>query len=125
MTTLTPVTYETVFKKVDAPRNLHLEIDVRDEMAYVYCQEAEHVGKHKNRKVTFLANRACLLEFDGGDKVFGQTELKLEAGREETLLVRDNVGQNGEVWTHCAVKPRGGTRIPPTEHKSPPRIVVP
>jgi hypothetical protein len=134
MSTLTPVTYETVYKKVHAPKNLHLEIDVRDEMAYVYCQEAEHVGTHKNRKITFLANRACMLEFDYGDKVFGQTELKLEAGREETLFVKDNVEEKDkdkdnvkqkEVWTHCAVKPLDGTRVPPMEHKSPPRIVVP
>ena len=127
MSTLTPVTYPTECKKVDAPKNLHLEIDVGDEMAYVHCQEKEHVGEHRNRKVTFRANRDCTLEFDRGDEVFKnkEKELELKGGKEETLFIEDNVEQNGKVSTLCAVRPKDDTRVPPMEHKSPPRIVVP
>ncbi len=127
MTTTTAVTYATECRKMDAPKNLHLEIEVGDDVAHVYCQEEEHVGKHRNRKVTFRADRDCTLEFPDGDQVFEHKEkmLRLKRGIEEKLLIEDNVERNGEVSTLCMVRPIDDTRVPPTEHRSPPRIVVP
>jgi hypothetical protein len=127
MTTTTAVTYPTECMKKDAPKNLHLEIEVGENTAYVYCQEKEHVGNHRNRKVTFRADKACTLEFPDGDKVFEQKNKKLELneGEEKTLFIKDKVEQNGEVSTLCMVRPKDDTRVPPTEHRSPPRIVVP
>lgn len=118
------VEYPTECKPFQASRNPHLEIEVGDEMAHVYCQDAEHVGEGRNRKVTFLANRDCTLEFKNGEMVFrnGEKTLALIAGEEETLYIKD--GANG-VETWCFVLPIDGTKVPPMEHNSPPRIVVP
>jgi hypothetical protein len=113
--------YETEFTGTGAPKNLHLNIEVGKAGATIHSGAEEHVGDHKHRRVTFLADRDCILKFDG-DRIFETSEQKLKAGHEKTLFIKDDV-KRGDVY--CVVTPIDSTRRSPTTHHSPPKIVVP
>jgi hypothetical protein len=44
-------------------KNILIKIDIGRDTATFNCQPVEHVGKHKNRHVTFQVDAACTLHF--------------------------------------------------------------
>lgn len=117
--------YPTHATKIAAPRegkDLLLQIDVGDNAATVHCREEETVGNHENRKVIFLADRACTLMFDHQD-VFGTNQKTIPKNTKTPIEVSLPLGKTG--WTNCEVLPIGTAKVLPTKHASPPKIIVP
>jgi hypothetical protein len=75
-------------------KNLLIKIEIDRDTARFHCQDPEHVGTHKPRKVTFLADKKCTLEF-GQKSVFGKNSVQLTANKPATLEVADGVNRVG------------------------------
>jgi hypothetical protein len=122
---------ETTVTKHSAPRpdekNLFIDIkvDLAKRTASLDCKPPERAGGHKQRKVTFRADKDCELYFDNA-AVFNKTWVKLTGGKEEPLNIDDHTGTPTSVGTDCSVWKCDviPAKVAPTE-KGPPKIVVP
>jgi hypothetical protein len=123
---------ESGWTDIPAPRpdgqNLKIVIKVGSTKATFNCQALEHVGNHKSRFVTFLADASCKLCF-GNAAVFGTSSAPLSKNRPKNLNVSDqtnNVDTNYcvERTTRKTVK-RGGIVKKPPSPMNDPKIVVP
>jgi hypothetical protein len=74
-------------------KNLWIEIDIdlKNASALFHCQLEEHVGSHKQRKVTFRADQDCLLRFTN-QVPFSRELVQLYAHTEQPLSVKDEIG---------------------------------
>ncbi len=112
--------YDNHCGAADAPRHVHLEIEVGPTSALIHSRLRESVGTGQNRAVTFRANNPCSVKFDD-EVVFGMAEQSLQAGKIEVLGIDDDVHGRS---TECAILPDNTwkMRIP---QQTPPRIDVP
>ncbi len=95
---------KTVLTGKAAPRydgkNLLITIDVGADEAKFHCQDPEHVGTHKQRRVMFCADKDCWLKFTA-NSAFAEDYLELKKGKETPAHVSDEVGA---ARTDCVIR---------------------
>jgi len=104
-----------------------IDIDVKHLTATFHCQSKEHVGSHKTRHVTFVADADCTLHF-ANPVVFGIDHTILEKRIAKVLSVRDEIrNEETDCWVSITVPSTGaGIPIEPSQRSViDPRLVVP
>jgi len=124
---LTTVVTNNPARKPDG-KNLLIEIDVLSDQAVFECQDTEHVGTHKDRRVFFCANDHCWLIFIG-NSAFKEDFLELQKGEQEPAHVAD---QTDKAETRYKIRVSAGHKAMAEKMartvqvpKRPPVIVVP
>jgi len=103
-------------------KDLFFKIEVGSDTATFHCRVPEHVGTGKQRKVTFLADKNCTLEFDN-EVVFGTKAVRLVANKPEALNVADGLTNVGTDYFVPNLTTNGAQ--PVAAVKNAPKIVVP
>ncbi len=132
--TLVEIVYDTEITGILAPRDnnknmtMRIHVDHPNKKGIFSCTDPEHVGGHKNRKVTFIADDDCILHFANA-AVFGTALVPLLQNQPEVLHVQDNTT---DIWTTYWISVKRATAVEETEMMgqqqqplSPPRIEVP
>ena len=106
---------------------INIKVGFDPDIAEFDCLDVEHVGKHKEREVTFCSDRDCTLEFTD-ETVFNVKYLNLTANVNEIRYVKDethNVGTDCRVYTDTPTANIEEVVTPVAGYRGPPHIVVP
>ena len=104
-----------------------IDIDLSNLTALFHCKDAESVGSHKARRVTFRATDACLLRFSN-PAVFDRESVQLTRDKDEILNVKDqtkNATTFYEIYAGTAVESAAESLQQMASVMGGPHIVVP
>ncbi len=130
--TLIEVVYATEITYILAPRDndknmtIKIHVDHANRKGIFACTTPEHVGKHKNRKVFFIADDDCILHFSD-KRVFGVIQVRLSKNGKTPLQIDDNTdGVGTDYWISVEKTTAAGeTEMMGQQPLGPPRIEVP